>query len=92
MTEKDIMNDYLSMIKGSLTGYAAIISETDNPQLLQTFQKTRDMDKQRQFKIYQAAKHQTRRQAIAILFPDCIQVYHPADNPMLHRWLPELTI
>ncbi len=56
MNEKDIMNDYLSMIKGSLTGYAAIISETDNPQLRQTFQQMRDMDEQRQFKIYQTAK------------------------------------
>ncbi len=56
MNEKDIMNDYLSMMKGSLTGYAAIISETDNPQLRQTFQQMRDMDEQRQFKVYQAAK------------------------------------
>jgi spore coat protein CotF len=56
MNEKDIMNDYLSMMKGSLTGYAAIISETDNPQLRQTFQQMRDLDEQRQFKVYQAAK------------------------------------
>ncbi|MHB8077580.1 spore coat protein [Desulfosporosinus fructosivorans] len=56
MNEKDIMNDYLSMIKGSLTGYAAIISETDNPQLRQALQQMRDMDEQRQYKIYQAAK------------------------------------
>ena len=56
MNEKDIMNDYLSMIKGSLTGYAAIISETDNPQLRQAFQDMRNMDEQRQYKIYQAAK------------------------------------
>ncbi len=56
MNEKDIMNDYLSMMKGSLTGYASIISETDNPQLRQTFQQMRDMDEQRQFKVYQAAK------------------------------------
>jgi spore coat protein CotF len=56
MNEKDIMNDYLSMMKGSLTGYAAIISETDNPQLRQTFQQMRDMDEQRQYKIYQTAK------------------------------------
>jgi spore coat protein CotF len=56
MNEKDIMNDYLSMIKGSLSGYAAIISETDNPQLRQTFQEMRNMDEQRQYKIYQTAK------------------------------------
>lgn len=56
MTEKDIMNDYLSMINGSLSGYASTIAQTDNPQLRQTFQQMRDNDEQRQFKIYQAAK------------------------------------
>lgn len=56
MNEKDIINDYLSMIKGSLSGYAAIISETDNPQLRQAFQQIRDMDEQRQYKIYKVAK------------------------------------
>ncbi len=56
MNEKDIVNDYLTMIKGSLTGYASVISETDNTQLRQTFQKMRDQDEQRQLKIYQAAK------------------------------------
>ena len=56
MTEKDIMNDYLSMINGSLSGYATTIAQTDNPQLRQTFQQMRDNDEQRQFKIYQAAK------------------------------------
>lgn len=56
MNEKDIMNDYLSMIKGSLNGYSAIITETDNPQLRQTFQEMRNTDEQRQYKIYQTAK------------------------------------
>lgn len=56
MNEKDIMNDYLSMIKGSLSNYATAISETDNPQLRQTFQEMRNMDEQRQYKVYQTAK------------------------------------
>ncbi len=56
MTEKDIMNDYLSMINGSLSGYASTIAQTDNPQLRQTFQQMRDNDEQRQYKIYQVAK------------------------------------
>ncbi len=56
MNEKDMMNDYLSMINGSLSGYASIISQTDNPQLRQTIQQMRDNDEQRQYKIYQAAK------------------------------------
>ncbi len=55
MTEKDIMNDYLSMINGSLSGYATTIAQTDNPQLRQTFQQMRDNDEQRQYKICQTA-------------------------------------
>jgi len=56
MNEKDMMNDYLSMINGSLSGYASVISQTDNPQLRQVFQQMRDNDEQRQYKIYQTAK------------------------------------
>lgn len=56
MNEKDIMNDYLEMIKGSLATYASVISETDNPQLRQTFQEMRNADEQCQYKIYQTAK------------------------------------
>jgi spore coat protein CotF len=56
MTEKDIMNDYLTMINGSLTTYAGIIAETDNPQLRQTFQQMRNQDESRQYAVYTAAK------------------------------------
>ncbi|WP_454051914.1 spore coat protein [Clostridium sp. Marseille-Q7071] len=56
MQEKDIMNDYLSMINSSLTGYANMIAQTDNQQLRQTLQQMRDSDEARQYKIYQAAK------------------------------------
>lgn len=56
MNEKDMINDYLSMINGSLAGYASTIAQTDNPQLRQTLQQMRDNDEQRQYKIYQAAK------------------------------------
>lgn len=56
MKEKDIMNDYLSMIKSSLTGYANIISETDNSQLRETIQQMRNNDEIRQRKIYEIAK------------------------------------
>lgn len=56
MTEKDIVNDYLAGLKSSLTGYATAISETENPQLRQTFQQLRDQDEQRQYQIFQMAK------------------------------------
>ncbi|MBC7960264.1 MAG: spore coat protein [Vallitaleaceae bacterium] len=56
MNEKDIVNDYLAGLKSSLTGYATAIGETDNTQLRQTLQQMRDMDEQRQYKVYQVAK------------------------------------
>ena len=54
MTEKDMVNDYLSSLK-SLTGYASAISESSNPELRKTFQQMRDADEQRQQKLAQFA-------------------------------------
>ncbi|MDE5412091.1 MULTISPECIES: spore coat protein [Alkalihalobacterium] len=56
MNEKDMMNDYLSMINASLTTYANVISQTDNPQLRQTIQQMRNQDEARQYTVYNAAK------------------------------------
>lgn len=56
MNEKDIINDYLSGLKSSLTGYATAISETENTQLRQTLQQMRDQDEQRQYNVFQVAK------------------------------------
>ncbi|MDI9513579.1 MAG: spore coat protein [Clostridiaceae bacterium] len=55
MTEKDMVNDYLSSLKSSLTGYASAISESSNPELRKTFQQMRDADEQRQQKLAQFA-------------------------------------
>jgi spore coat protein CotF len=55
MNEKDMINDYLSMIKGSLSTYANIIAETGNPELRSTFQQLRNQDEQRQYQLYQTA-------------------------------------
>jgi spore coat protein CotF len=55
MNEKDMVNDYLSMIKGSLATYAGIIAETNDPELRSTFQQMRNQDEQRQYQIYQTA-------------------------------------
>jgi spore coat protein CotF len=55
MNEKDMVNDYLSMIKSSLATYANIIAETDNLELRSTFQQMRNQDEQRQYQIYQTA-------------------------------------
>ncbi|MDZ4956922.1 spore coat protein [Clostridium perfringens] len=56
MKEKDIMNDYLSMVSSSLAKYAGIIAETDNQELRQTVQQMRNQDEIRQYTIYQKAK------------------------------------
>ncbi len=42
MQDKDMMNDTLSMLKASLTGYSTTISETDNQQLRQEIQQMRN--------------------------------------------------
>lgn len=56
MKDKDIMNDYLSMVNGSLSQYAAMISQTDNQELRQTLQQMRNQDEIRQYKLYNIAK------------------------------------
>ena len=56
MKEKDIVNDYLSMINGSLSGYASMITQTDNEELRQTLQQMRNQDEIRQYKLYNIAK------------------------------------
>lgn len=56
MNEKDMINDYLSMINSSLTGYASIIAQTDNKQLRETVQQMRNKDEIRQYSVYTVAK------------------------------------
>ncbi|CEO87543.1 MAG TPA: spore coat protein [Syntrophaceticus sp.] len=56
MQEKDMVNDVLSMINSSLTGYANAIAQTSNQQLRQVLQQTRDADEQFQYKLYQVAE------------------------------------
>jgi len=46
MQEKPIVNDILSMYKGSLTDYARVIGETSNQELRQTLQQIRNSDEQ----------------------------------------------
>ncbi|SDE12109.1 spore coat protein [Sporomusa acidovorans] len=56
MNDKDMLNDYLAMIKGSLATYANVIAETGNSQLRSTFQQMRNQDEQRQYQIAQTAQ------------------------------------
>ncbi|WP_425060042.1 hypothetical protein SCACP_06870 [Sporomusa carbonis] len=55
MNDKDMINDYLSMMKGSLATYANVIAETNNAQLRSTFQQLRNQDEQRQYQVVQTA-------------------------------------
>jgi spore coat protein CotF len=56
MQEKEIINDYLSGLNGSLAGYASIIAQTDNQELRQLVQEMRNQDEQRQYEVYLLAK------------------------------------
>ncbi len=55
MQEKDMVNDVISMINGSLVGYANAIAQCSNPQLRQTLQQIRNSDEQFQFQLAQKA-------------------------------------
>lgn len=54
--EKEMVNDTLAMINGSLSGYASVISQASNAQFRQTIQQIRNADEQFQFQLYQMAE------------------------------------
>lgn len=56
LQDKEMVNDILSMVNGSLTGYANTISQTCNQQLRQTLQQIRNSDEQFQYQLFQAAE------------------------------------
>lgn len=56
ISDKEMMNDTLSMVNSSLTGYANIISQTANQQLRQAIQQIRNSDEQYQYQLYQLAE------------------------------------
>jgi spore coat protein CotF len=56
LQDKEMVNDVLSMVKGSITGYSTSITETSNQQLRQTLQQIRNSDEQFQFQLAQLAE------------------------------------
>lgn len=56
MQDKDMVNDVLSMINSSLTGYANVITQASNPQLRQTIQQIRNSDETFQYELYKLAE------------------------------------
>ena len=59
LQDKEIVNDYLAGINASLTGYAAVITETNHLDLRQTIIELRNQDEVRQRHLYEyALEHQ----------------------------------
>ncbi|MBM7647736.1 spore coat protein CotF [Bacillus ectoiniformans] len=56
--EKEMVNDYLSSLNASLSGYGSIISQTDNEQLRQALIQMRNADEARQKRLYDFASQQ----------------------------------
>jgi spore coat protein CotF len=56
MQEKDMVNDILSTINSSLTGYANVISQASNPQFRQTIQQIRNNCETFQYDLYKLAE------------------------------------
>lgn len=55
MQDKEMVNDVLSMVNSSLTGYASVISQTENQQLRQTIQQIRNCDEEGQYNLFKVA-------------------------------------
>ena len=56
MREKDMVNDVLSMLKNSITTYANVITEAENPQFRQTVQQLRNNCETFQYDLFNVAK------------------------------------
>jgi len=56
MREKDMVNDVLSMVNSSLTGYANVIAQTSNQQLRQAIQDMRNHDEKFQYDLFKLAE------------------------------------
>jgi spore coat protein CotF len=54
--EKDMVNDVLSMINSSLTGYANVIAQCSDQNLRQALTQIRNSDEQFQYQLYKAAE------------------------------------
>lgn len=56
MREKDMVNDVLSMVNSSLTGYANVISQTSDQRLRDTVRQMRDHDEKFQYNLFKLAE------------------------------------
>ncbi len=56
MQEKVMVNDILSMLNSSLTGYANVIAQCADQNLRQTITQIRNADEQFQYQLYKIAE------------------------------------
>lgn len=56
MQEKDMVNDVLSMVNSSLTGYASVIAQASNTELRQAVTQIRNNDEMFQYDLYKLAE------------------------------------
>lgn len=56
MQDKDMVNDMLSMLNSSITGYANVITQCCNQQLRQSIQQIRNNCEQSQYEVYKLAE------------------------------------
>ena len=68
-----MVNDTLSMLNSSITGYASVISQASNQQLRQTIQQIRNNCEQSQYELYQMAEQKGYYQPAAQAKPEEIQ-------------------
>lgn len=73
MQEKDMVNDILSMVNSSLTGYAGVIAQCSDQNLRQTIQQIRNADEQFQFDLYKVAEQKGYYRAAQQATPEEIQ-------------------
>lgn len=56
MQDKVMVNDFLSTLNSSLTGYANVIAQAANPQFRQTIQQIRNSCENSQYEIFKLAQ------------------------------------
>ena len=55
LQDKEMVSDYLAGLNASLTGYATMITQANNPELRQTLINMRNQDETRQRNVYEYA-------------------------------------
>ena len=68
-----MVNDVLTMLKSSITGYANVIAEAGNEQFRQTIQQMRDGDEKCQYDLFKIAQQKGYYQPAQAASPNDLQ-------------------